>query len=806
MMQIMPFNKAIGKILFFFRLCLFSLCFSIIWAPNLLHAQDFDNYQPLRAQGEIPIELTTSSNEKFQKERAKLSKKKMSAKELESQETFLMQTSYLLDEMLLSGNVVFNDPVSEYVTKVKDKLLEGQPELQSVIKTYVVKSQVANAFATHSGILLVNTGLLARLHNEAELAFVLCHEIQHYLKKHPLNVFVKSEELKENMKTFNSNKKGDFMNERSKYSRSVEQEADELGFELYKTSGYSLEAAMGVFDVLAMANQAFDQIPWENDFFEWEMLAFPPDYRKYELDTITTREDANDSLSTHPNIAKRRANIFGRIEAAEKTDGETFLVGPMEFLNARKICRFEISEQYLRGQAYGAAFYNSYLLLTEEPESRYLYKNMARAIYGMAKLKDAEYFEEVHRPADQTEGERQQIQYFWETLNRKEFLILAIRFCWQAHLKNPEDAELIAMSEDLMTSLHENHEATANWLEQAVPSTVPAVVDSMRVAKMQAKQDSAKAQAETAAIDPKAEKAEPKKVEEKKTEPTKNENLTIKEKKEIAKKKREDAYNEYITNRTSTPKNDLEKRNIDYIQWALADLFNDADFDKAWKNSKKVNKTEEKQTTAQKKSSRTLINSLVFVQPMARKFKKDMEQGIDFEASELLLSSHKDMIQKIGTGLKINSIFLDARNLKQGEIEKFNDLVTVREWFSEVINNSWSEEKVINFKSSEMLEISKRMKSRYFVYNGILSYHDKLPDDDIVRISTVSLILWPTSPFLLAMAVKKHYLNYILTLVFDAETGKVVYHDMRKVGGKNPKRAIKSNIFNILNSIKHSSK
>lgn len=56
----------------------------------------------------------------------------------------------------------------------------------------VLDSANINAFATPGGHVFVTRGLLAQLHNEAELAGVLAHEIAHVVKKHHLNAVLKT--------------------------------------------------------------------------------------------------------------------------------------------------------------------------------------------------------------------------------------------------------------------------------------------------------------------------------------------------------------------------------------------------------------------------------------------------------------------------------------------------------------------------------------------------------------------------------------------------------------------------------------
>jgi beta-barrel assembly-enhancing protease len=97
--------------------------------------------------------------------------------------------------MLRSGYVLFNDPLSEYVSAVADNLLKEDANLRKKLNFYVLRSSDVNAFATDQGAVLVTTGLLSQIENEAQLAFVLAHEITHFQRKHTLNLFMEVDRI-----------------------------------------------------------------------------------------------------------------------------------------------------------------------------------------------------------------------------------------------------------------------------------------------------------------------------------------------------------------------------------------------------------------------------------------------------------------------------------------------------------------------------------------------------------------------------------------------------------------------------------
>jgi Zn-dependent protease with chaperone function len=77
--------------------------------------------------------------------------------------------------------------VQEYVSRLGDSLLPSG--ISGTTRTlefrfFVVEDPTINAASMPDGTLLVNTGLLGALDNEAQLAFILSHEIAHVLQVH----------------------------------------------------------------------------------------------------------------------------------------------------------------------------------------------------------------------------------------------------------------------------------------------------------------------------------------------------------------------------------------------------------------------------------------------------------------------------------------------------------------------------------------------------------------------------------------------------------------------------------------------
>ena len=82
-----------------------------------------------------------------------------------------------------STAVIREKALQSYLESV---LCRVAPAYCADIRVYVLPSSQFGAAMTPNGMLLVYSGLLVRLENEAQLAAVLGHEVGHYVKRHTL--------------------------------------------------------------------------------------------------------------------------------------------------------------------------------------------------------------------------------------------------------------------------------------------------------------------------------------------------------------------------------------------------------------------------------------------------------------------------------------------------------------------------------------------------------------------------------------------------------------------------------------------
>ncbi|MEI9930427.1 MAG: M48 family metalloprotease [Rhizomicrobium sp.] len=124
------------------------------------------------------------------------------------------------------------------------------------MRIYIIDNPTFNASCWPNGMVVVHTGLLVRTENEAQLAFVLGHEITHYLMRHVWNGFDKRRETSDiiaffslgvaaagvgihtNLSGVSSLAQSIAAGEMFAYNRNQEREADAGGFEMAVRAGY----------------------------------------------------------------------------------------------------------------------------------------------------------------------------------------------------------------------------------------------------------------------------------------------------------------------------------------------------------------------------------------------------------------------------------------------------------------------------------------------------------------------------------------------------------------------------------------
>lgn len=404
----------------------------------------------LRSVGAVPADLKMSVDELYDAD-LKRAKEYTGGRVRDRQQ--LLDASYHINKMLSGGHIVYGDPLTHMIERIADTLLKDYPELRAELRFYTVTSSDVNAFATPQGMVFVNTGLIAQVEDEAQLAFILSHEIVHYYRSHGLEELVGKDGKKRNNENLDdeAERMGEFLRYHNR-SREMENEADSLGIAMfYLGSPYAKDVTEGVFDVLQYSELPFDEIAFDTMWFNTPYYSVEGCWLA-EVADITSRDNYDDSRSTHPNILSRRQRTATLLDGYY--GGERYVTtSKAEFAALQRMARLECIRQDLLHGHFAKAFYNSWVMTRAEKGDEQLDRYIVQALYGMATFKNNEKQQEVLGDYKKIEGESQQIHYAFRTMTNEQLTLAALHKAWEAHMLHPDDEAYTAISASLMDQL-----------------------------------------------------------------------------------------------------------------------------------------------------------------------------------------------------------------------------------------------------------------------------------------------------------------------------------------------------------------
>lgn len=174
----------------------------------------------------------------------------------ESQEISIGKQNYGPARQSQGGDYVIDQELTAYVQSIGNKLA-AVSDRQLPYEFVILNDSVPNAWAMPGGKIAFNRGLLYELHNEAELAAVMGHEMVHAAARHGAKsmergIFMQGAMVAVGMATQDTNYANLIVGgaqlgaqlATSKYGRDAESEADLYGMQYMKKAGYDPAAAV----------------------------------------------------------------------------------------------------------------------------------------------------------------------------------------------------------------------------------------------------------------------------------------------------------------------------------------------------------------------------------------------------------------------------------------------------------------------------------------------------------------------------------------------------------------------------------
>ncbi len=723
------------------------LCYFI---TNPVFSQD--DFYPLKSKGKIPQEFLTLSKEKYLKDKATISSDdKYNVRQ--SKEEFYLFTNYKIDYLLRSGRVLFGDDVTEYVNEVGQYILKDDPELKDKIRFYVTKSPEVNAFSTYQGIVFVNLGLIAQVENEAELAYVLAHEIIHYKNHHVINDYLNTQNIINGKGEYGKYSYDQKVHAYFNYSKDNEMEADEQGLKnYYLKTDYDINQVLNVFDVLLYSYLPCDEIPFDTTFFDDRYFRVPSDFYLKEVKHISAVEDYDDSESTHPNIKSRRSNIYDIIGNLDDVkEGKKYIISEDKFKKAQKDARFEMSQLYISDLEYGKSFYNTYLLLSKYPNSIYLKKKMGYVLYGLSKYANYHYLGDVLSSESKIEGESQQVYHLLRKFKDDQLTAIAIKYLWKSY-NETKDEYFKNLATELMYDFFIYSSKTPGYFlkdyVEETDTTQPFVELSQEEYLKLSKYEKIKY-----------------------------------DKKKILYEKKPESKN--------------------FLEYVFVTQFKDEAFGKALNDAQAKAKEDDEKTDPHKKKkkiTRLGIDSITIVNPGY--LVVNNKNNTDYITTEDHDLAFIDLLRLNAQRTGLNTNVLTVPEFTENDIDKFNDLSALNSWLSEFIMDQdydkfWD---IQNSQQEYIMPLIKKYKMKYFGITGVRREIASRDQSQILGAVYLCLLVVPIPYSMYIFFTKEKWTSYFFYL-FDLEKGKVMFTNTNVLKTSDYQYVLNSNIYDTFNQI-----
>lgn len=292
-------------------------------------------------------------------------------------------------KLLKSTRTVTEDEANGYLQSLVQKVVDANPELKGLdLRVVFARDWWPNAYSMGEGTIAINAGLVVYMDNEAELIFVLCHELSHYYLDHGQQAIkkyvetVNSAEFKAEVKRLSKQeylankqiqdflKSIDFNNKR--HSREKEGEADRQAFRFMKRTGYDCgsirtclqmldkvddTAIYGTLQLQPLLN--FSEYPFKTRWIQKESAIFS---QMKEGDSKLTQEE-KDSAKTHPSCTVRIKLLEDSMSQVASESRKKFIVNEELFKKLKKDFLIEMIEQSYKEDNVSINLYYSLQLL-----------------------------------------------------------------------------------------------------------------------------------------------------------------------------------------------------------------------------------------------------------------------------------------------------------------------------------------------------------------------------------------------------------------------------------------------------------
>lgn len=659
-----------------------------IFAVLMTITLNAQNFEPLENKGKLPEDFVMKRDRflsKYHKIKNLDGAKKKDLNDLQ------VNSTQFVTRMLQSGYVIGSGEIYDYLNKVKDEIIKYDKKLAKKVQVYPLKSAVTNAFTTSEGFIFVTLGLLSQLENEAQLAFILSHEVAHFTKKHHFESLVEETKIKKNTKKTGFKAEQALLKE-LEYSREHEVEADKIAFENFAKSKYSYESLDRVYDVLRFGHTPIDLIPFDYSIVENGQFKLPPLFKTNIPAPYDLNESRNDIASTHPSIPVRKENFekWKKKKAKSGKNLKAFIVSKAKFDKVAELARHEMLNTLLVNRQYDRALYHASIIRQKYGENEFIDYTIGKILYAIAKYSN--YF--------QNKKEEDMETYIKSLLNYNTHIdyrntsgyLAQVTFLTDWLYAKPDKASLVAIN--YLKNLSEKYPERKKYIDKKVEDLIVELAEKRHI-----------------------------KWDDVKPIPTEKKNFTEKELVALYKDKNLNKYDK-IELQDSIAKHVYD---YDFARNTFADFKDNNNtkkiFDKNYVDGDTVNTILKYSATKDASSineNTEKVSKTIIVKPYVFSYKAMNQEDMNLRKTLKVKEKQLKNFSSISKKLKKRNKILDTDANRRKDLKEFNDMAFLYEYVSN--RNSHPKDLDITDLDEQRLEaIRKKYKTNYIHFPQVVT-------------------------------------------------------------------------------------
>lgn len=390
----------LGNAFFCHYIWVFMRISGLLLSTLILHTAVLQAQPP---NGMLRLQDDTSVNTRFRAHSQKLKSEKLASlgNPYRSDYQKLYTTQFEEIDQFWQGNRAITDPdLVSYLNRITGIILSANPQLSDPnLRIAITRDWWPNAYSLGDGTIGINAGLFIFLENEAQLAFIICHELAHYQLDHTgrsirqyvetINSETYQRELKRlKNETYRVNQQLEALADKFVWSsrrhrREHEAEADRMALRWLRNTGYDLQS---VETCLRLLNRIDDStryaLPALQAVFDFPDYPFRQRWVQEEskifaaLDESKEQKPDRDSLRTHPDCEQRIAWLQDSIVAG----GKLYLADETAFQKWKAGLMPEMLEYSFQRKELSRHLYLALQLMQDEKYERYAAFSVARCL------------------------------------------------------------------------------------------------------------------------------------------------------------------------------------------------------------------------------------------------------------------------------------------------------------------------------------------------------------------------------------------------------------------------------------------